>query len=462
MINIFFTLFVFLCWRTCHSFFPKIPSFLKKNIKVDVTIPIPIHQLSKTDQATIQKITGFYGLLGPYKGYNTPGSLYELFLSDGIIQGMFFQNGNLTFIKHLIRTEKVKLEENLGARFRMTPVLRFIFMTLHNLGMMPNMLGVANTALMHYFNQTYALFEYDKPYLIDINMENTTVNTIKYMNNLPRFSAHSKHNGSIIETIDYDSLKKEIFYYQFMPPRFSTSSIESNLTIHKKHHISTYYTPVTHDFISLNESILIMDSPMVLSMNKMPPIFLDKNSSTYFYLLNKEYGYYHVYRFKQGLYLFHYSQYRENLDTVEFYGSFYDSIDFEKYDIQGKYRKVIIHKKTNNVTVVKNDVLENLNLDFPMKIDDEKTLLVQLENSKMVGFVILQDFTIYKKILMRDKYICGEPRVIFIEKIPYFLSFLTDNNDTGSLFLMNLKSFSRIEIPIPNTKMHTGFHSMFI
>jgi hypothetical protein len=205
-----------------------------------------------------------------------------------------------------------------------------------------------------------------------------------------------------------------------------------------------------------------MDSPMVLSMNKMPPIFLDKNSSTYFYLLNKEYGYYHVYRFKQGLYLFHYSQCRENLDTVEFYGSFYDSIDFEKYDIQGKYRKVIIHKKTNNVTIIKDDVLENLNLDFPMKIDDEKTLLVQLENSKMVGFVILQDFTIYKKILMRDKYICGEPRVIFIEKIPYFLSFLTDNNDTGSLFLMNLKSFSRIEIPIPNTKMHTGFHSMFI
>ena len=457
-----FYTFLFLYWRTCDSFFPKIPGFLTKNINIDVTIPIPIHQLSIVDRNTIQKITGFYGLLGPYNGYNKTGSLYELFLSDGIIQGMFFQNGNLTFIKHLIRTEKVKLEENLGARFTMTPILRFIFMILHDVGIMPNMLGVANTALMHHFNKTYALFEYDKPYLIDINTEISTVNTIKYMNELPRFSAHSKYSGSVIETIDYDSLKKQIVYYQFMQPRFSTSYIKSNLTINKKHYIKTNYIPVTHDFISMNQSILIMDSPLVLSINKMPPIFLDTNKPTYFYLLDKTYGYYNVYYYNEGLYLFHYSQYRENLDTLEFYGSFYDTIDFSKYDIQGKYRKIIINKKTNNVTLIKNDILENLNLDFPMKIDDKHIILIEIKNSKMVGFVILQDFTILKQISLKDKYICGEPRIIMIEKLPYFLCFLTDINDTGSLFLMNLKSFYKIEIHIPNTKMHIGFHSIFI
>ena len=58
----------------------------------------------------MKNINGFYGLLGPRIGYEKAGSLYELFLSDGIIQGVFFQNGNLTFIKHLIRTEKVKFE----------------------------------------------------------------------------------------------------------------------------------------------------------------------------------------------------------------------------------------------------------------------------------------------------------------------------------------------------------------
>lgn len=439
---------------------PHLPWFLKKMKKVDVTVHIPISGLSKTDQATVTKINGFYGLLGPRAAFNKVGSLYELFLSDGMIQGMFFQNGNLTFVKHLIRTEKVKLEESINARFVMKPVYIFFYMLLHSIGMMPNMMGVANTALLHYYNQTIALYEYDKPYLVNINTKNATINTIKYMKDLTRFSAHSKYNDSMIETINYDSLKREILYYQYMPT-LSNHSIEEKIKVHKKHSMKTYYTPVTHDFISLNESILLMDSPLVISLNKMPPIYLDKNKTTYFYVLDKMHGYYNVYRHQHGMYLFHYSQFKETPDEIEFYGSFYDTIDFSSYGIEGKYRKVVINKRTNNVAIFKNDILENYNLDFPMKLDENHSILVEIDNSKMAGFVILRDFQIVKRVRFHDKIICGEPKVINIENVPYFVCFMLDTQNKSSLQLMNLKSFSTIDIPIPETKMNIGFHSIF-
>lgn len=446
--------------RNGHCFLPKIPCFLKKMKKVDVTVHIPITDLSKTDQSTIEKINGFYGLLGPRAAYKV-GSLYELFLSDGMIQGMFFQNGNLTFVKHLIRTEKVKLEESIGARFVMKPFFLFFYMLLHYIGMMPNMLGVANTALLQYYNQTLALFEYDKPYLLNIDVKNATINTMKYMKDLTRFSAHSKYNDSIIETINYDSLKREIQYYQYMP-MLSNHSIEEKIVVHKKHAMKTYYIPVTHDFVSLNDSIVVMDSPLMVSLDKMPPIYLDKNKTTYFYVLNKKHGYRNVYRYDQGMYLFHYSHFRESEDEIEFYGSFYDNIDFSSYGIEGKYRKVVINKRTNQVTVIKNHFLENCNLDFPMKLDENRSILVEIDKSKMVGFVILEGFEIVKRVSFREKMICGEPKVIYIEKVPYFVCFMLDTQNKSSLQLMNLNHFSTIEIPIPETKMNIGFHSIFL
>ena len=41
-------------------------------------------------------------------------NLYDLFIGDGVIQGVFFDKGKITFVKHVIKTEKLKYEEKNG------------------------------------------------------------------------------------------------------------------------------------------------------------------------------------------------------------------------------------------------------------------------------------------------------------------------------------------------------------
>lgn len=460
---LYLTLFLFLDWRTCDSFFWKNPWISNKNKNtnnMDIKIPISIEQLSTTDQLLLKKINGFYGLLGPNMKFKDASSLHELLLGDGAIQGVFFNGGNLTFIKYIIQTEKVKFEKKFG-KIPMTPISSILFMFLTSMKFAPNMNGVANTALLHVQNQTYALFEYDKPYLLNIDKENNTIHTIKYLSNSPMFSAHTKHSGGMIETINYDLLKKQVSFYQ-LSSRVSNLSFETDFIIHKNHSVKTIYIPFTHDFISTEEKILVMDSPVSFSMNKIPPIYLNSSLPTYFYLLDKKLGHCNVYKYNQGLYLFHYSHYKENQDNIEVYGSFYDTIDFCKFDIHGKYRKIIFSKRTNAVSLITNSILEKYNLDFPICIDDNRILLVETNNSKMIGFVITIGMSIVKRIVLEEKYICGEPRVIIIENVPYLLCFLVNDIYAGSLFLVNLNSYSRIEIPIKNTTMNTGFHSIFL
>ena len=80
---------------------------MKENIELD---------LNSREKNIIKKINGFYGLIGPNIEMNNNDikSLYDLFTGDGIIQGVFFNKGNLTFVKHLIKTEKVLYEEKNG------------------------------------------------------------------------------------------------------------------------------------------------------------------------------------------------------------------------------------------------------------------------------------------------------------------------------------------------------------
>jgi carotenoid cleavage dioxygenase-like enzyme len=47
---------------------------------------------------------------------NNLDNLYDLFTGDGVIQGVFFEKGELTFVKHFVRTEKLEYEEKNGKK----------------------------------------------------------------------------------------------------------------------------------------------------------------------------------------------------------------------------------------------------------------------------------------------------------------------------------------------------------
>ena len=62
------------------------------------------------------KISGFYGLVGPNVDFHNVTSLFELFTGNGVIQGVFIDDGEMTFANHIINTERYKFEKRFGRK----------------------------------------------------------------------------------------------------------------------------------------------------------------------------------------------------------------------------------------------------------------------------------------------------------------------------------------------------------
>ena len=99
------------------------------------------YKIPKQEQDVLNKIEGFYGMIGPDINITTINSLYDLFTGDGNIQGVFFNGGNLTFVKHFIKTDKVKFEEKYGKIPK--DLFSTIFMMIMNkVKLFPNVMAV--------------------------------------------------------------------------------------------------------------------------------------------------------------------------------------------------------------------------------------------------------------------------------------------------------------------------------
>ena len=414
------------------------------------------YNLSDKDYEVIKNINGFYGLVGPNVNLSKSNSIYDLFNGNGIIQGLFMENGELTFIKHYIKTDKFLYEESFNNLIKNNP-LSFIYIILSYIKILPNMFGTANTALLNVNNNIYALFERDIPYHIDIDFKNKDVKTIKKyeIKDINHFSAHSKYNNNIIETIECDVINKNVKYYE----------LDQNFTILKKVIIKTNYVAFAHDFYSTNDKIIIIDSPFIYDFNhifqKNIPILFDNKKETFIHILDKKDLRIKTYKLNKSFYIFHYADYIENDENIEIYTTIYDKIDFMDYDIKCNLYKIIINKRTNDIKLVKMNDLNNYNIDFPVKFNNN-IIFTHSDNKKKLinGFIITHNFKIIKKIFFNNKIICGEPRIININKIPYLLCF-TFSDKNNYMTLINLENYDMIDILL-KTNLTIGFHSIFI
>ena len=414
------------------------------------------YNLSNEDYEIIKNINGFFGLIGPNVNLSKSNSIYDLFNGNGIIQGLFMKNGELTFIKHYIKTDKFLYEESFNNLTKNNP-LGFIFTILSYIKILPNMFGTANTALLNINNNIYALFERDIPYHIDIDFNNKDVKTIKKykIKDINYFSAHSKFNNNIIETIECDVINKNIKYYE----------LDQNFTILKKIIIKTNYIAFAHDFYSTSNKIIIIDSPFIYDFKnifkKNIPILFDNKKETFIHILDKEDSITKTYKLNKSFYIFHYADYIETDENIEIYTTIYDKIDFIDYDIKCALYKIIINKKTDEIKLVKIDDLNNYNIDFPVKFNNNIIFTHSDTKKKLInGFIITHNFKIIKKIFFKNKIICGEPSIININKIPYLLSF-TFSDKNNYITLINLENYYIIDIPI-QTNLTIGFHSIFV
>jgi hypothetical protein len=450
-----FYLSIYLSIFVCiHSNFHGSPFKFNKiktkeiNQKINYKIP-------QREQDVLNKIDGFYGMIGPDINITTIKSLYDLFTGDGNIQGVFFENGNLTFVKHFIKTDKVKFEEKYGKIPK--DVFSTIFMMMMNkVKLFPNIMGVANTALLNINNDVYALFERDLPYSICIHFENNTIGMDKKveLDNIHYISGHSKYDikEQTVHTIEYHVSTQQVNYYSL----FDDFKIKNKKTIHTK------YLPIVHDFAMFNSSILITDSPFIINMSdfKKIPIQLDNTKPTFVHVLNTKTENVETYNTTEGFYIFHYADVIENDDSITIYAPIYETIDFTNLNIHGKYRKIIIDKITRDMTIEKCAIFDDYNLDFPIKYKN-KVILRNVENNTINGFVICENLNITKTIMLNNRFVCGEPVIIEIEGIPHIIAFSYDRFSNGYLLIINMENSHIINIPL-NCSLNIGFHSIFL
>lgn len=428
------------------------------NIKMNTPFIIKHRELNKNiiydnSDETINQISGFYGLIGPDIDKLSIKTLYDLFMGDGTIQGVFFDKGNITFVKHFVRTEKILYEEQYG-RFSKKVLMTAFYVFMNKMKMLPNVLGLANTALLNVGTKTLALFERDLPYEINIDFMNKSLRTVQKMDidGIEHFSGHSKYIDKMIHTIDYDVLTNTVSYI----------ILSNDFVIKNKATIRTSYIPIIHDFIVLNNKMIFIDSPFIWNPFLKIPVTLSKQS-TYIYIYDKDINTRTQYESTESFYLFHYSDVIETNSTIEIYGSHYDSLDFSSLNIQGKYRKIIVNKISGNVFIIKNKDLENMNLDFPLKWK-EYVLLRSIENKTINGFVLCKGLDIIKRIyLPNDRYFCGEPSIFEISGSPFLIGFSYDSFERGYITIISLFDKKYIEISLDkDIELNIGFHSIFL
>jgi carotenoid cleavage dioxygenase-like enzyme len=374
-----------------------------------------------------------------------------------LIHGVFFDNGELTFIKYFIRTDKLRYEQKNG-KIPKNNILKILFEVLSNMKLLPKLLGVSNTALMYFDNNTYSLYERDLPYKLDINFKTKNIKTIekKSINNIQQFSAHSKTNGSTIETIDCDIFRNEVRYFE----------LDKNFETIKPHKIKTKYIPIIHDFWSSPNKIIFFDSPLIIDFNNFlntpMSVKLDETKETIIIVLDKTTMKIDRYNINESFYIFHIANSKENETHIDIYASLYEKIDFNELNITGKYRKITINKTTKLVTIEKNPELEILNIEFPI-LYGNRTIFKSIDNRINNGFVICEGIELIKKIEFVDRFICGEPAIKKIDDTYYLIAFYFSiyNNKDTRLLVMNLDTYSFIDIPIKE-EIGLGFHSIFI
>mgnify|MGYP001260360815 CR=1 FL=1 len=201
-ITTFICLFLFISYSHCF-----IPKFNSKHIThfydTDKTVKL------ENKHNLFSNFTGFYGLIGPNMDFNNANSLMELFTGDGVVQGIFIDNGNITFQNHLIQTEKLLFEKLHG-----NVKLNIFTLVLSMLKLFPNISGTANTAIHKFQNNTLALYETDCPYILNVDQMHRKISTVgkQPIKNVKSISAHSKFKDNCIETISYDVITKRVYF----------------------------------------------------------------------------------------------------------------------------------------------------------------------------------------------------------------------------------------------------------
>ena len=379
--------------------FTPIKKEIKKNIKIE-----------DNNKEIIRKVNGFYGLIGPSPKYYKNTDDYHLFDGNGMIQGIFIDNDNITYVNHWIRTDKYKYENIIKSKlpirmdnmFKIENLIKMpFFMLLQKLNLFPNFMGTANTALWESCKEDiiYALHERDKPYKIKLDYKNKEIKTLGKENiNLNYFSAHPKRFLNETLVCIYNTFYAEV----------ELIKLDNKMRIIEKSKIKTDYINMIHDIIISEEYIIIYDTPFNFEIkrvnNKELPFFFDKEKNNKILLINKISKDVKKIECNESFFVFHNSKVEEDDNKI-----YIDVILHKNFDIMlddsinnrnSKFVKLVIDKLDLSYKFEVYKELEEYNVEFPIYNNDYNVLSVFGEFLNIDGLLILKEGIIIKKIFM--------------------------------------------------------------
>jgi carotenoid cleavage dioxygenase-like enzyme len=434
---------------------------IKKNI---------VYKLPENKKNIIKKINGFYGQIGPNPKYYNEN--YHLFDGDGMIHGIFFDNGNITYHNHWIKTDKLNFENKFNFKIPISIstikkkeiiFLSFIYKFLELLKIVPNFMGTANTALWKNNNKIYALHERDKPYEIDINFKNKNIKTLQKIDlkNIEYFTAHPRKDLDNIYVASYDNFRPIVRMLKY----------DKNLSLIKYNDINTKYNNIIHDIIVTDNYIIFCDTPYQFNitqlLNNKSPFYFDKTKKNRFCIISKDLEIINHIDCNESFFIFHYDNFYEDIDNIYFTAIVRNNFDMDMLSSNvniinySKYRKFIINKKTKKIIIEKKKEFEYFNVDFPIS-KNKITILSIIENTfDIIGFLIVKDFKLIKKYILKDRKIYAEPSIIEIDKKIYIVCFTYDKYFKSYLYVYDYIKNNGIEIKL-DVNINKGFHSIFI
>ena len=389
-------------------------------------------------------LQGFYGIVGPNLPISSIHSLYSLFTGNGVIQGAFINQHNITPIRYLVPTEKTYYPCLSDSCITTLP----FYLGLHTIGMFPNPLGVANTAFLDTGNKKYLLFERDLPYEIQIDKQKT-ITTLgrKRIPGVNHLSGHTKVVGNKVHSLEYSIWKQSV----------SLLTLTPDLELLNKKEIKTTHIPLVHDFVRCGESTLFTESPIELSyksfLHRKFPIVMNPSNPTYIHHVcdDKTTRFYSPLSF----FIFHYATVEETRDAIEIYAPVYYKLDFNTIDVNGIYSKLRLDKKTCRIAIQTTFELEKYNLEFPV-IWKDYIILRNIQERTINGFVFCKGLDVHRTLFL-PMAICGEPSIV--EDTLVCIGY--DAQFEAYLIQVDLNT-NEIEYDKLNQTATLGFHSIFI
>jgi carotenoid cleavage dioxygenase len=463
--NLFIFLYLFINPFLVKEFKP-VKYEIKKNI---------VYVLPKEEQDVINKINGFYGQVGPNPKYYTESDDYHMFDGDGMIHGVFFENGNITYRNQWIKTDKFNYQNifhsnlvlSIGSLYKLEKIfLLLLYNFFHKLKLVPNMMGNANTALWYNNNKLYALNERDNPYELKLDFNQKNIETIKKINiqNTEYFTAHPKKSTN--DDIYIQS------YSNFFP-ELTLMNLDNRLKLKKYKKINTNYSGIVHDIAMTDNNIIFCDIPYQFNLTRIYdnkiPFFFDKSKNNRFCAVSKDLSNIDWYDCNESFFIFHYGDSYEDKKNIYFNAVVHNEFNMESLSQlkninipnYSKYRRFILNKKTKKVKVQKKKEFENINVEFPVKHGKFTLLSIFGNNIDIIGFLVVNDFNILNTVYFKNRKIYGEPSFIEIDNKLYVISYIYDDLLNNYLYFYCINTRKSFEIKI-DVSLNKGFHSIFI